>query len=119
MGAERGGEHLGGLSEDRVGRKCGGRDPDRAGGLLPKLAHGPKFRFDLLQPGAHRPEQAFSSIGPPSRRTQPHPEATISVWPSGSGRGTWTGSRRARRTGAGPPPAEPDIRLPAVKAPTM
>src|SRR3954463_13848781 len=79
MGAERGGEHLGGLSEDRVGRKCGGRDPDRAGGLLPKLAHGPKFRFDLLQPGAHRPEQAFSPTGLPSRRPQPPPEATISV----------------------------------------
>jgi hypothetical protein len=48
--------------EDRVRRIICGRDPNGAGGLLPKFAQGRKLGRDLLKLRADRMKQAFARL---------------------------------------------------------
>jgi hypothetical protein len=51
------------LQEHGAGGMVAGRDPDRAGGLLPEFTQGLELGFDLLQPRTHGPEQALARLG--------------------------------------------------------
>ncbi len=56
-------ESLQGGPEHRFGRVLVRRDADGAGGLRTELAQRGQLGVDLVQPGAHGPQQAFARVG--------------------------------------------------------
>ena len=61
-----------------------GRDPNGAGGLVPKLAQGFQLGLDLLEAVAHGCEQAFARLGrgDAACRAREQPKAESRLQPS-------------------------------------